>query len=297
MREIEVIYNLYEDEFNPPAIDEYFEFEDDTSKKLYFPKEKRNIEKGDVYLFFENGYIPVYYMVYEKEEDLYKVHKMSKWVMLASQFDVFVKVDNEDFIVEQWNSFYLYEDEIQNHYFYGRLNEDDLNLICNIVENKTPIPEDRRGLKSVFFDDEHNTFQYKFHKKESSVVRKYKYRLLAEMMIEDEPIGDAENAYIISLNQNILNQFKIQKLAAKANKSTVVKDGFAIRLDKDRSAAEIYFDEYGKKAKIKILDYEEIFEELPEMVIIPLEKSIDLDIEALAENIEIIYEIENNKKT
>jgi len=112
-------------------------------------KERHDIEEGNIYLMFE-GHIPIYFVVFEELDGFYEVFKMSKWVELANQNDLITRINDEWFIVESWNSFYLTEDEIINSIFYGRLPEEDLEILENFVNRRIKeLPEGKRGILAL----------------------------------------------------------------------------------------------------------------------------------------------------
>ncbi|RUM49018.1 MAG: hypothetical protein DSY47_04385 [Hydrogenothermus sp.] len=288
MREIEKIYKAYIDEIENPPTEEIKEdlfipnkerilemFKQSLNLK-YTKEETSKIEIGNVYLRFSE-HIPVYFVVFEEfDKDLYKVLKMSKWVELANHNDLIIKVNDEWFIVETWNEFFLKEEEIKNSIYYGKLEEKDFEIIKDFKRGKIKeLPEDKRGIFAV---SEH-TYQIKFHQKESEIVREYKFRIFEELLEEN----------VIQIPPEREEQIKL-KLVAGKEKLTSRGDNFILFADKESNVFKLIFPSeiQGKEGILKVFDQIYEIEEIPEEIFIKTQNNIeDIDIEELAKNINI----------
>ncbi len=242
-------------------------------------KEKPEIEKGNVYLFFEK-HIPIHYVVYESFEDgLYEVLKVTDYWELANHNDLITKINDEIFAVETWNGFYLTEEEIEKSTYYGKLPEEDFRIIEDFKEGKIEsLPEGKRGLKAT--DPE--SIQIKFHEKESQIVRKFKLRLLES--------SDNELVFDIPLEEE---SDLLLELAAAEERSIARSELFILKADKENNLYILNFfpQLYGKKARIKILNRVINIKHLPERIYInPMTDLKKLDIEKVARRIEVILE-------
>ena len=291
MREIERIYKAYLEEIESSPEEEIKNFNvklDKNTKerimKLFrkpikeIKKEQPDIEEGNIYLMFE-GHIPVYFVVFEKLDELYEVFKMSKWIELSAQNDIITKINDEWFIVEPWNSFYLTEDKITSSIFYGKLPEEDLEILENFVSGKIKeLPEGKRGILAL----SENTYQIKFHERESEIVRKYKFRIFVEF----------EKENVIELPPAREKEIKL-KLVAGREKKVSRGENFIIQADKENNLFKVIFPSslQGKKAVLKVFDKAYNIDELPEEIYIKVKEKVEnVDIEELAKNIELKIE-------
>lgn len=290
MRELELIYKLYEEEFEEVKLEEDFKLNEETKNKLFDmfrknPAKLENSEKaekirpGNIYLMFIK-HVPVYYVVYEKIDNLYEVLKASKWVYLAAQNDYLVTVNDEWFVVETWNRFYLEETEIKSHAFIGKLSNEDWNTLQNIIEGNLEIPENKRGLEVDLLDE--SFFQTKFHKKEAEIVYEYKMRLFSEILAEEE-----EEA--IYLEPERLSNFKLTQLAASTETSVAYRENFILDYDEELNVLKLHLPNYvSKKGSVEIAGQKISYDQIPEIIYIDLSVDIkELDIEKLADSIKI----------
>lgn len=291
MREIERIYKAYLEEIENSPEEEIKDINVslDRRKKerimnLFrkpikeIKKEQLDIEEGNIYLMFE-GHIPVYFVVFEKLDELYEVFKMSKWVELANQNDLITRINDEWFIVETWNSFYLTEEKIMSSIFYGKLPVEDLEILENFVNGKIKeLPEEKRGILAL----SENTYQIKFHEKESEIVRKYKFAIFVEF----------EKENVIELPPAREKEIKL-KLVAGKEKKVSRGENFIIQADKENNLFKVIFPSslQGKKAILKLFDETFNIKELPEEIYIKVKEKVEnLDIEELAKNIKLKIE-------
>ncbi|WP_457641435.1 hypothetical protein [Persephonella sp.] len=149
-------------------------------KQIYFaylneivevePEKKPKIEKGNIYLTFED-HIPIYYIIYDQiDENTYEVLKVSDWVELGNENDLLTRINDEWFIVETWNNFYLTADHINRSIFFSKISDKDFDLIKKFLSGGIKeLPREKRGLTTG-----EGSYQMKFHEKESEIVRKYK---------------------------------------------------------------------------------------------------------------------------
>lgn len=295
MRELELIYRLYEEEFEPVEIDNSYRLDENLKDKFFemFMKnparrisEEKSIEQGNIYLMFINQ-VPVYYVLFEKIGELYEVIKASKWVELGAHNDFLVKVDDEWFLIETWNRFYLKEEEIKNHTFIGKLDNQDMLILVDILENDAKIPAHRRGLEVDLLDD--NYFQTKFHKKESEIVYEYKIRLFTDVLAQEEEREEE----VFYLEPERVSDFKLTQLAASKTIYATQREDFILNYNEDIDAIEIYLYKYaGKKGIVEVAGQRVEYEQIPEIIYIDSTAELkNIDIEKLADSIKI--EVEN----
>lgn len=293
MRELELIYKLYEEEFEPVEMDTKAEIREELKNKLFaiFKQQPakvektaaKNIEQGGLYLMFI-GHVPVYYVVYEQIGEFYEVIKASRWTALAAQNDFLVKVDDEWFAVETWNRFYLTEDEIKKHTQIGRLSSQDFEILENVLENDAKIPDGRRGLEVDLLDETY--YQTKFHRKESEIVFDYKMRLFTDILAEEE------EEEVVYLEPERLANFKFSHLAASTSAQITHREDFILNYNEETDTIEIHLHKYaGKKGAIEIAGQKIQYEHIPEVVYIDSEAELkDIDIKKLADSIKIEVE-------
>ncbi len=290
MREIEKIYSAYLDEIENKLSDEEIlqpvrvPNKEKITNMFKQPLKNISLEKsqginqGNIYLMFLDQ-TPVYFVVIDEIDNVFEVLKMSKWVELANHNDLLTKVDDEWFIIETWNNFYLSKEEILDSVYFGKLPEEDLKILLKFLnEEIEELPENKRGI----FATSENSYQIKFHKKESEIVRQYKFRIFEE----------EEN--IIELSPEREEQIKLELVAGK-EKTTARGENFVLYADLENNIFKLILPSnlQGKKANLKIFDETQKLEELPEEIIIKAKNPIrDLDIEKLAENIKV--EIQND---
>lgn len=293
MRELELIYRLYEEEFEPVEMDTSVEVREELKDKLFemfkqqparLEKPKaENIEQGGLYLMFI-GHVPVYYVVYEKIGELYEVIKASTWTALAAQNDFLVKVDDEWFAIETWNRFYLTEDEIKSHTYIERLSSQDFEILEDILENSAKVPEDRRGLEVDLLDEAY--FQTKFHKKEAEVVFDYKMRLFTDILAEEE------EEEVVYLEPERVANFKFNQLAASTSGQITHREDFILNYNEETDTIEIHLYKYaGKKGTVEVAGQKVYYQQIPEIVYLDSQVELkDIDIEKLADSIKIEVE-------
>jgi len=285
MREIERIFLAYLDEINNPPEEIETNYKLDIKvkeeiRKIFTPinikpeKKPQKIEKRDVYLIFEN-HIPIYYLIYDQaDEDLYEVLKMSSWVELGNENDLLTKIDDEWFIVETWNNFYLTKDKINRSIYYGRIPKEDFDLIKKFLTRKIKeLPEGKRGLIAG-----EGSYQMEFHKKESEIVRKYK-------LLPFERLEDFENTIELPLEKEILLD-----MAAGKEKTTAFGKNFVLHknLEKNRIELIVSEDLQKKKGVITVLDQTYQLDQIPERIFLKPSGDIkNIDIEKLAKKIAI----------
>ena len=238
-------------------------------------------EFGDIFQLFQNK-LPIYYLFIEKENDLYKVVKVSEWWRLANQNDMLIEVLGEPFIIETWNTFYLTKEEIENSQFLDTLNEEDKKILKTFLEGKIDqLPQNKRGLTVP--EGNYNFYQNKFHKKESEIVRDFALRVF-DIIEEDEKSLMAT----IELPPERLEK---QLLAAGEEKTVYRGDNFILFIDEENKIIELEPSEelIGKSVLLKVYDEEYRFENLPEKIklLIPEKYTGKINIDYIGRNIHI----------
>ena len=287
MRELERIFLAYLDEIENPIEDireekstyKLDKYQKGKIKRMFTkiniePEKKPEIHKGNIYLMFEDQ-IPIYYIIYDQiDEDLYEVLKMSQWVELGNENDLLTKIDDEWFIVETWNNFYLTADQIKSSIFYGKILSEDFELIKKFLNGEIKeLPREKRGLTVG-----EGSYQIKFHKKESEIVRKYK-------LLPLEELGELENTIELPPEKEILLE-----LVAGKEKTTAFGENFVLHKDLENNRIELILSEelQGKKGVITILDQTYQLDKLPEKIYLkPVGDIKEIDIEKLAKKITI----------
>ncbi|HHG75456.1 MAG TPA: hypothetical protein ENK22_10435 [Persephonella sp.] len=286
MREIERIYLAYLDEVENPIEEireEKFTYKLDKSQKEKIkrmftkiniePEKKSEIHKGNIYLMFED-YIPIYYLIYDQIDDLYEVLKMSDWVELGNENDLLTKINDEWFIVETWNNFYLTADQINRSIFYGKIPKEDFDLVRKFLNGEIKeLPREKRGLKAG-----EGSYQMKFHEKESEIVRKYK-------LLPFEQLPELENTIKLPPKREILLE-----LVAGKEKTTAFGENFVLHKDLENNRIELILPKelQGKKGIITVLDQTYQIDHIPEKIYLkPTEEIKKIDVEKLAQKISV----------
>ncbi|WP_457641256.1 hypothetical protein [Persephonella sp.] len=278
----EEIYNLYKESLNDSE-KELQDLAEEMGLDYKYPQKTVNTKKpvyGDIFLLIHKG-IPIYYIFIEKEENFYKVAKVSEFWRLANQNDLLVKINNEQFIVEPWNKFYLTEEEYKKSTYIGSLAEEDKKILIDYLEGRiTDLPENKRGLNVP--EGNYNFYQNKFHKDEALLVKEFALRVF-------QIIEESEPEFLIELPPERLQQ---QPLAAGEGKESYREKNFILFYNKDEDFIEMEITDEGitgKKGVIKVFDKEFYFEEIPETVILEIPEEIkDINIDYIGENIEVL---------
>lgn len=285
MRELERIYLAYLDEIEKPMKYSEINYKMDQSlkeeiKKMFTPikvdfeKKPKEIEERDVYLIFEK-HIPIYYLIYNQiDKDLYEVLKMSDWVELGNENDLLTRINDEWFIVETWNNFYLTADQINRSIFYGKIPKEDFDLVRKFLNGEIKeLPREKRGLKAG-----EGSYQMKFHEKESEIVRKYK-------LLPFEQLPELENTIKLPPKREILLE-----LVAGKEKTTAFGENFVLHKDLENNRIELILPKelQGKKGIITILDQTYQIDHIPEKIYLkPTEEIKKIDVEKLAQKISV----------
>ncbi|GAB6078762.1 hypothetical protein [Hydrogenobaculum acidophilum] len=290
MRAIEAIFQSYLDEIENTPYDEQNildinltdkdkEFVNMFKKAVIVPKQDRiPIDKGNIYLTFKN-HIPIYYLVYEEyENNIFEVLKATTWVELTNHEDFIVDINSELFAVEIWNNFYLKEDDIKNSVFIGKILEEDMEVI-NKYKNGLieELPLEKRGVFSL----NPVSYQQFFHKKESEIVREYKFFIFEENENLSEFIFvDTTKHYDIKF-----------ALAAGVEKTTARGDTFVLEKDLENKLIAMHILEeelLNKSVVLKILGQDYKIEELPDIIYIQTSDDVEnIDLEEFAKKISI----------
>ena len=284
MREIERIYLAYLNEIEKSLEDIETTYKLDPSskekiKRLFTlinikpEKKQEKIEIGNIYLTFEE-HIPIYYIIYDQIDDLYEVLKMSDWVELGNENDLLTRINDEWFIVETWNNFYLTADQINRSIFYGKIPKEDFDLVRKFLNGEIKeLPKEKRGLKAG-----ESSYQMKFHEKESEIVRKYK-------LLPFEQLSEIENIIELPPQKEILLE-----LVAGKEKTTAFGENFVLHKDLENNRVELILSEdlKGKEGIITILDQTYQIDHIPEKIYLkPTEEIKKIDVEKLAQKISV----------
>ncbi len=284
MREIERIYLAYLNEIEKSLEDIETTYKLDPSskekiKRLFTlinikpEKKQEKIEIGNIYLTFEE-HIPIYYIIYDQIDDLYEVLKMSDWVELGNENDLLTRINDEWFIVETWNNFYLTADQINRSIFYGKIPKEDFDLVRKFLNGEIKeLPREKRGLKAG-----ESSYQMKFHEKESEIVRKYK-------LLPLEELSEIENIIELPPQKEILLE-----LVAGKEKTTAFGENFVLHKDLENNRIELILPKelQGKKGIITILDQTYQIDHIPEKIYLkPTEEIKKIDVEKLAQKISV----------
>ena len=284
MREIERIYLAYLNEIEKSLEDIETTYKLDPSskekiKRLFTlinikpEKKQEKIEIGNIYLTFEE-HIPIYYIIYDQIDDLYEVLKMSDWVELGNENDLLTGINDEWFIVETWNNFYLTADQINRSIFYGKIPKEDFDLVRKFLNGEIKeLPREKRGLKAS-----EGSYQMKFHEKESEIVRKYK-------LLPFEQLPELENTIKLPPKREILLE-----LVAGKEKTTAFGENFVLHKDLENNRIELILPKelQGKKGIITILDQTYQIDHIPEKIYLkPTEEIKKIDVEKLAQKISV----------
>jgi len=289
-RELELIYEDYLDEIENPIELENIKYQINDKEKIIQlfsqpvkikKKEIPDIKPKNVYLFFKE-HIPIYYVIYDKTGNFYEVLKISNYYELANQNDLFTKINEETFIIETWNKFYLTEEEIKESVYFGKLLDEDFEILKTFLEGKIDqLPQNKRGLTVP--EGNYNFYQNKFHKKESEIVRDFTLRVF-DIIEEDEKSLMAT----IELPPERLQE---QLLAAGEEKTVYRGDNFILFIDEENKIIELEPSEelIGKPILLKIYDEEYRFENLPEKIklLIPEKYTGKINIDYIGRNIHI----------
>ena len=284
MREIERIYLAYLNEIEKSLEDIETTYKLDPSskekiKRLFTlinikpEKKQEKIEIGNIYLTFEE-HIPIYYIIYDQIDDLYEVLKMSDWVELGNENDLLTRINDEWFIVETWNNFYLTADQINRSIFFSKISDKDFDLIKKFLSGEIKeLPREKRGLKAG-----EGSYQMKFHEKESEIVRKYK-------LLPLEELSEIENIIELPPQKEILLE-----LVAGKEKTTAFGENFVLHKDLENNRIELILPKelQGKKGIITILDQTYQIDHIPEKIYLkPTEEIKKIDVEKLAQKISV----------
>lgn len=285
MRELERIYLAYLDEIEKPMKYSEINYKMGQSlkeeiKKMFTPikvdfeKKPKEIEERDVYLIFEK-HIPIYYLIYNQiDKDLYEVLKMSDWVELGNENDLLTRINDEWFIVETWNNFYLTADHINRSIFFSKISDKDFDLIKKFLSGEIKeLPREKRGLKAG-----ESSYQMKFHEKESEILRKYK-------LLPFEQLPELENTIKLPPKREILLE-----LVAGKEKTTAFGENFVLHKDLENNRIELILPKelQGKKGIITILDQTYQIDHIPEKIYLkPTEEIKKIDVEKLAQKISV----------
>ena len=285
MREIERIYLAYLNEIEKSLEDIETTYKLDPSskekiKRLFTlinikpEKKQEKIEIGNIYLTFED-HIPIYYIIYDQiDEDTYEVLKMSDWVELGNENDLLTRINDEWFIVETWNNFYLTADQINRSIFFSKISDKDFDLIKKFLSGEIKeLPREKRGLKAG-----ESSYQMKFHEKESEIVRKYK-------LLPFEQLPELENIIKLPPKREILLE-----LVAGKEKTTAFGENFVLHKDLENNRIELILPKelQGKKGIITILDQTYQTDHIPEKIYLkPTEEIKKIDVEKLAQKISV----------
>ncbi|WP_457635281.1 hypothetical protein [Persephonella sp.] len=284
MREIERIYLAYLNEIEKSLEDIETTYKLDPSskekiKRLFTlinikpEKKQEKIEIGNIYLTFEE-HIPIYYIIYDQIDDLYEVLKMSDWVELGNENDLLTRINDEWFIVETWNNFYLTADQINRSIFYGKIPKEDFDLVRKFLNGEIKeLPREKRGLTAS-----EGSYQMQFHKKESQIVRKYK-------LLPLEQLPEFENTIELPPKRELLLE-----LVAGKEKTTAFGENFVLHKDLENNRIELILPKelQGKKGIITILDQTYQIDHIPEKIYLkPTEEIKKIDVEKLAQKISV----------
>jgi len=104
----------------------------------------------------------------------YKFAKVSEWWELGNQNDMLVFLDDEPFIIETWNIFYLTEEELKKARKMFELQSEDKEILKKVIFNNEKIPENKRMSEIPPID---SYPQMKFHRLEASDVKELAIRV------------------------------------------------------------------------------------------------------------------------
>ncbi len=287
-RLLELIYMDYINSIeNPVEIDIESRLDKQTKKRILdkfktpikLEKSKKTpVKEGDILLFFK-GHIPIHYLIIDKIDNLYEVLKVSNFWELGNQNDMIVKIQDETYIIETWNSFYLTEEEITKSMYIGKLSEEDFKILTDYLSGKiSELPENKRGL-TVPLDD--NFYQIKFHQKESEIVREYKLRIFEEEENVIQIPPEREKEILIPL-------------VAGREKTVLSCDKFLLKKLPEENLIQMIFSPeiQGKKAVITIFDEQHEFFKLPETIYIESSNVEKIDLEKLCSAVEVSIELD-----
>ncbi|HEK25337.1 MAG TPA: hypothetical protein ENO33_03045 [Hydrogenobaculum sp.] len=290
MRIIEAIFQSYLDEIENKPYEENDNIDinltekdkeliDMFKKPAIVPKQDRiTVDKGSIYLTFKN-HIPIYYVVYEVfEEGIFEVLKATTWIELTNHEDYIISVNGETLAIEIWNNFYLKEDDIKNSVFIGKILEEDMEIIKSYKSGLLEeLPLEKRGVYSV----NPTSYQQLFHKKESEIVREYKFFIFEE---------DENWDNVISVDTTKHDDIKFA-LAASVEKTTARGDAFVLEKDVENKLIVMHILEeelLNKSVVLRILGEDYKIEELPDTIYIqPSDDVENIDLEEFAKKISI----------
>ncbi|MGC9144333.1 hypothetical protein [Hydrogenobaculum sp.] len=290
MRIIEAIFQSYLDEIENKPYEENDNIDinltekdeeliDMFKKPAIVPKQDRiTVDKGNIYLTFKN-HIPIYYVVYEVfEEGIFEVLKATTWIELTNHEDYIISVNGETLAIEIWNNFYLKEDDIKNSVFIGKILEEDMEIIKSYKSGLLEeLPLEKRGVYSV----NPTSYQQLFHKKESEIVREYKFFIFEE---------DENWDNVISVDTTKHDDIKFS-LAASVEKTTARGDAFVLEKDVENKLIVMHILEeelLNKSVVLRILGEDYKIEELPDTIYIqPSDDVENIDLEEFAKKISI----------
>ena len=288
MRYLEEIYNLYKQQKENPILDIQDSGEKEVINLSFNKSDKeitQNFEFGEIYYFLTENRTPVFFMINgkieESKKNLYSVYKVSDFIDFATQEDFLFELNGLPYMVETWNEFYLYEDDIKEALFLGKLSEEEISILENAIDGISEIPEERRGL--TIPDDENSYIQNRFKEDELNDVLPYK--TLIFKLFED--IGEKEVEFIIELPPERLEN---QPLAAAEEIQSYTGENFVLFLNKDKKILILEpFDEVkGKKGTIKVFNKEYKVDGIPEEIYLRIPEEIkDINLIYIGGNITI----------
>ncbi|GAB6072415.1 hypothetical protein JCM14244_07920 [Venenivibrio stagnispumantis] len=259
---IEEIYNIYISERNEEIAD--------------CPEKEREIslEFGDIiYFCYKNK--PIYAVYLGMEDQYYMFAKVSEWWELGNKNDMLVFLDDEPFIIETWNIFYLTEEEIKKARKMFVLSYEDKEILKKVIFENERIPEHKRMSEIPDID----TYpQVKFHRLEASDVKELALRVFD--MLEEENV--------IELAPERLEE---QLLAASEENEYYKGKNFDLFYYPEENYIELIpsDDLIGKAVVIKVFDEEYKFDKLPKNIIleIPQEFNKKVNIDYIGEKIDV----------
>lgn len=261
---IEEIYNIYISERNEQDIV-------DCPENGINPE---NLSFGDVVYFCHKGK-PILAVFIEEIDNFYQFAKVSEWWQLGNQNDMLIELDEEPFIIETWNIFYLTEEELKKARKMFELQNEDKEILKKVIFEKEEIPSGKRMSEIPDID----TYpQVKFHKNEALEVKELALRVFD--MLEEENV--------IELAPERLEE---QLLAASEENEYYKGKNFDLFYYPEENYIELIpsDDLIGKAVIIKVFDKEYKFDKLPKNIIleIPEEFNKKVNINYLGEKIDV----------
>ncbi|WP_456382975.1 hypothetical protein [Persephonella sp.] len=292
MRYLEQIFNIYLENKKNPIPDLNIDLTSVEKKEIpILPRKEKDkkphFEFGEVYFFVNKKGVPIFFMingkVEESKNELYSVYKVSDFTEFATQKDFIFEMNNLSYIVETWNEFYLYKDSIENALFIGKLSNEDLYILQDVLDGIIEIPQEKRGLT---IPEDGNYIQHKFQEEEVKDIETYK-SLIFEIF-EDIEVEEEIN-FLEEMLSKSLEEVEVPELVFASEEETyaekedfiLLKEQNIIRIkitNKQLIGKKVLMEIFGKK--IKTILPEEFKFALPE-------KLKDISIEYLANNIRL----------